>query len=1313
MLTGLVRMACAQESWTAAYDSANARYERGQVGEAYLEASRCLEIYRASGGPADSNYASILRILGLTCYSLGRLDEGVEAIGREIQIRSSKQDEYLAGAHLLRGQTLRASSKFREASADFETAVGILEKTTGQEETLTDARMELAGAWYLAAEQGRALELFQRVIPGVTVLNESVIQGFYYYGMLMIEAGRAVECIPPIERIRSSAQDSDLSKSEDFVILLGTLGDAYSSVARFQEAVTVYRQALSSFRASGSRATGVTDGIYAGLSAASIRSGDLAQARTALKQIEAGNGSRQAVAAGYARMAAARLEQRQLDSAVYFLEYALRMLDAARPEYQALIADITRNLAQAETERRHDAAAARWLDQSLAAARKANRPALILMALNRISLNRIRSGQMASAETSAREAFRLIRQSTVAPAEKAQALAHMGWVHHYYSASARSDSAFGAAVGLLAAEKSISPQLNANIRGQYANCLQQRGDNPASLREFTAARSAVTRFRPSDPVAWGVTTGSMADLNVRMGRMGTAQTLLDSALQQVRPTADRHPAEYAALLLTQARIHQATGAYTKAEQTGTQVIELLRSGKTNDPLLTVLALDQQANAYKAMGNFAAAEPLLNSAMQELEKSGLTGSTQYTTILQNLATLYQLQEKFDKAERLLNLVVEQDRKTLGTGHPQYAVTLQNLAALYQRRGNREQAVRLLEESRGIIGKTLGKENRTYSTLLGNLAALYQDMGRYSEAETMWKQCLELRSALFGKDHPDYFRALYGLANFYFATADMAKAGPYFEEVVTGYRKQVNTFFNAMSDQEKGAFYARVRPVFEAYMDYAVQAHAKATDPLALEKLYDLQLSTKAILLTASNRVREAIMAGGNQELKALYQAWQQKKEDIVHFYSAGKAERARLGIDLAKLESEANDLEKKLSVMSADFGQQAAGRTTTWRDVQAVLKPGEAALEYIRIRKKFRNDSVYYAALVLRPDSKAPELAILPNGLALENKWFRYHRNAVTHLFNDTLTIRQVWYPLAKRLTGVQRIYVSSDGVMNKINLSGLYDSHAKAYLVDQLDIRLVSNTSELVSRSAGNPVRDARVFGYPDFNLNDHREVPSGGLRNTGGLLPGMSITDLPATQTELKTVTSILSSGQWKVAAFASREASEENIKKVRAPGILHVATHGFFQSDVAVNEAGAESEREETLQNPLFRSGLLLAGAGVPAASRTEDGVLTAYEAMNLDLQNTELVCLSACETGLGDVQNGEGVYGLQRSFLVAGARSLLMSLWQVDDEATQQLMTTFYQGWMSGMSKGEAFRKAQQQMKEKYKQPFYWAAFVLVGS
>jgi CHAT domain-containing protein len=191
--------------------------------------------------------------------------------------------------------------------------------------------------------------------------------------------------------------------------------------------------------------------------------------------------------------------------------------------------------------------------------------------------------------------------------------------------------------------------------------------------------------------------------------------------------------------------------------------------------------------------------------------------------------------------------------------------------------------------------------------------------------------------------------------------------------------------------------------------------------------------------------------------------------------------------------------------------------------------------------------------------------------------------------------------------------------------------------------------------------------------------------------------TDLPKTENEINDIGQILTTEGWEVNRFLGGRASEHQVKAQDSPGILHIATHGFF--------------RVARGSHALLQSGLILAGVN-SSAQNLEDGVLTAYEATSLKLDSTLLVVLSACETGLGEVRNGEGVYGLQRGFLVAGSRYILMSLWKVEDEATSELMTGFYKYWLGGNDIHLALRKAQDNLRKKYAHPYYWGGFILLG-
>lgn len=213
----------------------------------------------------------------------------------------------------------------------------------------------------------------------------------------------------------------------------------------------------------------------------------------------------------------------------------------------------------------------------------------------------------------------------------------------------------------------------------------------------------------------------------------------------------------------------------------------------------------------------------------------------------------------------------------------------------------------------------------------------------------------------------------------------------------------------------------------------------------------------------------------------------------------------------------------------------------------------------------------------------------------------------------------------------------------------------------------------------------------------------------------GLELTRLPGTEKEIKDIEKFLKSKKWDVNSYLGDNA----LKTAYNPRVLQIATHGLFLEDVYLgNKEIFGFQTKEVVENPLLRSGLFFTGAGNYLKSDStktigdENGLLTAYEAMNLDLDKTELVVLSACETGEGDINNGEGVFGLRRAFQQAGAKSVIMSLWEVNDEATQKLMSSFYSKWVTGMPKRKAFSEAQQEVRKQFPEPYYWGAFVMVG-
>ncbi|HEY8935761.1 MAG TPA: CHAT domain-containing protein, partial [Cyclobacteriaceae bacterium] len=352
------------------------------------------------------------------------------------------------------------------------------------------------------------------------------------------------------------------------------------------------------------------------------------------------------------------------------------------------------------------------------------------------------------------------------------------------------------------------------------------------------------------------------------------------------------------------------------------------------------------------------------------------------------------------------------------------------------------------------------------------------------------------------------------------------------------------------------------------------------------------------------------------------------------------------------------------------------------------------------------DSVIYAALYIRNDLPKPKAIILKDGTKMENRYFKYYRNAITGKVADNISYDVFWEPIYNEIGQASAIYLSAEGIYNQINLEAIPSPEGK-YVIDNSNIILVSNTRDLYLHKVKTRVtasdNSASMFGNPTFYMTasaDHAVVP------------------LPGTEKEIDQLQFMLKQKGWLTNEYVEKSATEEKVKELNNPKIFHIATHGFYKptEELTLEE---EMEGNEALlaQNPLLRTGLLLKGAGdlldkTSYNYNMDNGILTAYEAMNLNLDKTDLVVLSACETGLGELQAGEGVNGLQRAFLVAGAKVLIMSMFKVDDDATQKLMLKFYQKWLNTGNLRQSFIDAKIELRAEYPEPIYWGAFMMIG-
>ncbi|MFL5729616.1 MAG: CHAT domain-containing protein [Cytophagaceae bacterium] len=541
---------------------------------------------------------------------------------------------------------------------------------------------------------------------------------------------------------------------------------------------------------------------------------------------------------------------------------------------------------------------------------------------------------------------------------------------------------------------------------------------------------------------------------------------------------------------------------------------------------------------------------------------------------------------------------------------------------------------------------------------------------------------------------------------------------FETLLNSYERNIRKNFSSMSEYEREQFYVILKNDFDLFNSFVAAELGKGkTNSHLLEILYNTQLFTKALLLNELSKTRKNILAGSNETLIARIDEWQQAKNRIAYLhYNPNKSEA-----EIPLLEKKIISLEKEINQSSSFFTK--SNEEVRWQQIRDLLGEGEAAVEVIRARTFSHaplsdtgsapgfvfSDTVNYIFLTVRPGDQVPSGFVLREGNRLETRYLSYYRNCIRQQISDTVSFGQFWEPLYQRLTGCSRLYFSGDGVYNQINLNVLLNPFSKRYVLDEINLVFLTNTRDLLSAKSKGKHTRALLYGRPSYWASDssNKKAPEEISKLSSPALGTLmefsrqKFADLPGTEKEIENISGIFNSNHWQTEIFIRENASEENLKSMRSADVIHIATHGFFLAD------------DGRHVNSMIRSGIVLSGINRHSETSQEDGILTAYEATNLALDSSRLIVLSACETGLGEMRNGEGVYGLQRGLKVAGADNILMSLWKVNDEATAELMTSFYESWLGGMEIHSAFRQAQTRLRKKFPEPYYWGAFILLGN
>lgn len=685
---------------------------------------------------------------------------------------------------------------------------------------------------------------------------------------------------------------------------------------------------------------------------------------------------------------------------------------------------------------------------------------------------------------------------------------------------------------------------------------------------------------------------------------------------------------------------------------------LLQQDPTNTAIQNNLAL-----CYARIGDYSR-----SLAMQE---QALRHTPHNPELLTNIATTHFRQGNYAQALQVNDRAAEIIRNRDGEQSAAYAAALVNKAACLAMMNYTADALAANEQALGIQKATLGANHITVATTLNNIADCYYRRLDYQQALENLQLAAQIRKSVLGEQHPDYIGTVNNIATCYLALGDRANYAKLKQQCLDWMLRDVKQNFTWLTEQQRQLFVQQRAPLLEGIIASAC--------PDGMQ--YDKQLLTKGLLLSSAVELERIMHESNDAEIERLFGELRTIRLALDGLYAQPADTQDRSKIEELNLQAE--QAEQQLLARSQAYGDLTRSLTYHWQDVQRTLKPNEIAIEFA---KAGRGEEAQFVALVLRKGWSEPKCV----SIGKQSDYAEYIQKRFRAYEYEELG-NAIWHDvlLAADAKDGEVIYFSPDGFLYQMGVE--YLTADGKLMSDTYQMYRLSSTRMLCQRPKHSGNNDMTLFGGLLYGPNDTK---------------GEMFQYLPATLKEVQNISALYPGSKTVTGA----EGTEEVFYALsgHSPTQLHVATHGFYIHGDRAQEMAANTRsagfiqigaNSEIADNSMSRTGLLLCGAETgwtgKADEQSNDGILTAREIMLTDLHNTELAVLSACQTGMGDIED-DGVAGLQRGFKKAGVQTMMMSLWDVNDEATGMLMTSFYEGLLQGKTKQQALRDAQERVR-----------------
>jgi CHAT domain-containing protein/Tfp pilus assembly protein PilF len=854
-----------------------------------------------------------------------------------------------------------------------------------------------------------------------------------------------------------------------------------------------------------------------------------------------------------------------------------------------------------------------------------------------------------------------------------------------------------------------------------------------------------------------------------LGRHDEAVSCFERCLSMHDANPEKNILEMISALNNLAMLYQDMGRFADAETALRRNLAAQEKILGADHADVAITLNNLAHLYRAIGRRQEAEALLRRSLDISERRLGPAHAEVAVCLNNLAGLWQAMGRLEDAEGAFRRALEIKEKQFGKDHIELTSVLNNLGALYKRMKRYDDALTFHKRCLAILER-VDKDHPKLADTHHNLGTLYWVMGRFAEAEGLLTRALQLVELRRGKNHPHAGTTWNALAAVQHAQGRHEQALQSQEQSL---RIEQANLRNVFAFSSEAAMHAYLQTT-DGTIPILVTMAWKQYDDAAAGTALTWTLRRKGIILDTLCRFRQTQhFLTPHDPLTQRVKEYRSLKESLANaaLNPPSGLSREQRAAQMDKWRKEMDDLERELNLAFSkkSGGLMEGSEAISMAAVRKSLPPGSALIEFVRAPVRDFQRGIWkedrYFAFVLSADRPLPMLLDIARAkdidagveavrreftdfqeklrecespeeaLALEKAQEKQFVKASAALY------RRLFAPLHRAVGRAKLVYVAADGTLNRLPFEALVDTDGK-YLIESYRFAYLSSGRDLL-RPALKPAAGTVVFAGPDYKLDAAERLAQAdkllkkaetvALRGAGKMeLRSAGWKALPGVAAEAKEIHKLLDGTAYgPVQSYVGPQALEDVLKAMSAPRVLHLATHGFFidhepaapaADDGPGVGAGATRGRLRQIDHPFLRSGIVLAGAntiGDKSSAKVEDGWVTAEEIALLNLRGTELVVLSACQTGLGDVKTGEGVYGLRRAFLYAGARTLVTSLFEVPDTETRELMTRFYAGLRTGQSKLTALHTAECDLLRQRRQangaahPFFWASFVLVGS